>query len=1282
MSSTDLSLVLPVIDGTLTLDSNTAPEPVFADQLSRLNEDARIVVENATRNVSGETVTVTGTAKLFGSEGLKVTAVATDSPDGPALTIRFTTIDGNPGLDAWRFSDSFPNLPAFRTGQPDAKGDGTSTESDLLDRLLLSDAGFVLANAAASDPLTGAAVPAGLSFVAWLDASSLLGLLGSLAIGGGKLLLAGPVLLPRPEETTPPLYQYPPKFAWQADRLVPGIHLCADLGIDATLGEKLHLHSVGLRIYSPTSQSWASANPTYTPALAASAKLEVPSAGIALDMTALGILSPEYLNWVGLFDGVSLGRLAELLDLAGADDLAQSLPEDVQAGLQTVGKLSLEAATLQLGKGFKLASVGMAVGIPQLDTQVLPGFRLGGLVANFQIGDPFGAARSLSVTLDAGVEFVGAPFDIELELPSLEASARLRQGISLPLGRLFTEVGLPAPPADLSVETMEFYADKDGSLSFSADMAASPGWTLELGPGPFILHDVRVLATRPAGSPPSGNFSGSVAFGDFDLSLDYQTPGDLVLRGELEEVKLLLLASKLSNQPVRLPAGFDLTLTDNYAVIRKEGADLSFLLATTMEELGTVAFQVRRLGGGNSSWGFAAGVDLSAGADAAARRLSALPGLSGLKIFEDIFRLDELVLVVSSFDDPEFSFPNLDVFDAPAMGKGKINLPSGGGVIAGLNAHARWTLDTTAKEQKLLRRILGLNPSLGITLQIGLNPAENSRLYTRQKTTLAGLPLSCELGGQIVDRRAGLFLTGTVQTRISGKDQTFDVTMLLVANGALFSGSMVGTVMFEGIQLSNLALVAGCDWEGIPSLGVAATLVARSIKSSLAVFFDSTDPSRSLLAGSLSELSLKDVLDTFAGPVAPSEVDAVLGRVALLGTSDFTLDAATADALDNLRLEDVSKAFKAKGVKLPGSSAQVLLNVAQRGGKWFLTDLTQMLHYQAVKTPGGIRVTLEPQLYCAPQATTLGGLRFDEGFFLNSGMDILGFRAMAKVFIKIRQGIAVDGSLDRIVIGGPQLFCLESADGSRGPHLSAATFRQPTQPNPDLQSPHFLLDGRIALLGLKSNTYVKLSSSGFIFDTKGSLPNLYDYNLKGRFAGPADLGVGGDLNIKVGTLDFGPLGKITIGSGVAGKLDVGVGRAKSWARFTGGFELAGKTFNLPPIDLDVNSASLLDLPTRVIDEVRKLLSGLLGDPRRWSELALGGAITGISNIPAILESQFRLPAQEAQRLLSGLPGGKEVLDAAAKTAADAAKAAADAAAKAAADAAKAAADAAKKLWPF
>lgn len=1219
-SATDL---LPVTNGSLTLDARSAPGDVLADQLARITGGAPIVVRAATRTVAGNTVTVTGRADVLNVPDVPVTVTAAPGADGPVVTARFVLIEGAPTANAWRFSRSFPTLAPLFVRPPTPLPEGAAIPH-LLDSLVLSDAALVLTTAESIDAVTQAPLVAGLNFVARCAPTGFLGLLGSVVSGGGPVKLYGPISIPRPTELTLPIAKLPAlKFPWQLPSVPPGIHLVADLGVDHRLGSALRLHDVGLRIYCPASKAWAAANPTFAPIVAASAKLAIPSAQMTLDLTALGIENPNRLSLYGIFEGVTLANLGALVDLAGAGDLASALPDDVKSAL---GKLELTSISIALGSGMAVQQVGVGVGMPGIDTNILPGFTLRDLTANFSVNQPFASSRSVALMLEGSVDFIGIPLDVAVYLPEGAAHGRTTGAISVPLSAIFGRLGLPQPP-DLTVNELQAEIAKDGTFGFAARAASGPAWTIDLGPVPLTIADVAVIAKRSAQAGSSARLGGVISLGDdVRLAVAYETPGNFTMRGELPEVRLLQLIGKLANQALPLPGGFDITLTDASVLIEKSGpTDLTFQLAATVPDFGLAAFEARRVAGQNA-WGFAFGADLSRA------RLSSLPGLGALKPFDDLFQLDQLTVVAASFADPGFQFPALAAFASPTLAGGRLALPSSGGVIAGLNIHAQWTLGGS-QEQELLRKLLSLEPHLAVTVQVGKIPAQDTRLYVGYATAIGGMPLVCQFGAQLKGSQAAFFLSGTLKANIQGKPIEFQVEMLFVAGGAFISGSMVGSVSFEGLTLSNLALVIGVNWAGVPSGGIACTLSVQSFQSSLALFVDSTQPSRSLVAGAVSNLSLKDVVETIARGKVPGELEPVLTFAQLLHTREFAIDAALAEDLDNLKLERVAAAFAANGVTLPASSQNVLLVKGEQGKSWFVTNLADnMRHYQLERAGNRIRVMLNPQFYCVPQTSSIGALRFEQGFFLSGRLKTPVLDGSVTILVNPSQGIAADGEMNRLIIWKEQLFSLTSADGKGGPRVSVATFSQPTHPDPNLRRPHFLIDGNMRLLGLSRRTYVTASEQGFAFALDGQVAPALSVDLKGRFNSLQDFTAGGTLDIGVGRIDLGPLGSVNIGTGVKARLDASFNGSAVKATVAGGFQFAGETLSIPNIDLNLDEG-LLQLPRRAADEVAKVLKAFLSDVGRWVALVGRALIGGVADMAGTLKDTFKVPLEDAAKHL-------------------------------------------------
>ncbi len=1217
----DNASVFPITAaGEAMLDAGSAPS--LADALLRCTGGSPIVITGAVRTWVDGVVRVTGAAHILGVAAAQTELYATLDANGAvmSLLVRFTLIEGEGTIGAnWVFSRSFADLPPKETVS--FEGGGQSVR--FLDTLPFRDAAFVLTDTdGAIDPVTANPLVSGLNFSARLRPTGVLGLLETTVGGAEPLPVYGPVIIPLPAELQRPA---PPGMVlpWRLNPLPAGVFLKIDLSIDKSFG-KLRIHDADGRIYSPTTQAWLDANPNYGPLFGAEVTLDIASANMSTRIVTLDATRTSGLSLFALFEGTTLGGLASLADLTGAADLAAALPDDLRSAAAT---LELEVLTLVLGSNFSVLSASATVGYPNLETNLLAGFTVHSLAATFLVTDPFGTP-ALNAILTGNFTFLDVDFQTSIQIPAGVAFAQLTSGVTLPLSKLFTAASLPAPP-DLTIDDLQLEISKDGFYTAYVGMAAG-GWTLDLGPTTLTVQDVAAMVSHKAQGS-TGSIAGVLKFGDdLTLGLSYSTPGAFRAQGELPDVGLLQLVSHLTDLPLTLPDDFDLSLTDTVFLIQGDPGDLVFQLATTAADIGTFAFEAKRSGSG---WGFAAGLSL------AGSSLSTLSGLGGLRIFEDMFQLSGLVLVVSSFDDPGFQLPALAAFNSPVLNAGGRTLPAAvGGVIAGLNVHGTWTLDGS-QQQDLLKTLLGLDPTLAITLQIGEQPSKNSRLYVEYDTHIEGHPLSCKFGGQIQNSELGLFLEGTFTVAIQGSDHAFAVTLLFVENGAFISGSMLGTVQFDvlgvSFTLADLVLVIGVDWEGIPSLGVACTLQIDDFNSSLAIFFDSADPSRSLVAGSVSDLSLLDILTRIAEvPSPPTQLSDLLPVVTLVGTDAFKVaDPAFPAALNSLDHSAIQTAF-AGHATLGASSTDQLIVKGTDGASWFLTDMKTMTHYELDVQPGGVRVRKNPQIYFVPQDMALGLLTFKQGILINSGLKFLVFQADVEIMARPTEGVLIEGSLNKIVLGTENLFSIESKDGTTGPILSACTFTRPDQIDDRLKDPHFLLDCRINLLSFKREACILISSSGMTAAIDGDVCPGVRCNLNVRIASYNDFSAEGTVHAGIGSLDLGPLGTVNIDTGADLDMTVGMSGPEAFARLTGGFEFAGSTINLPDIDLDVNTGSLLNLPDELIEKaIQALKDFLLGDAGKWAKWVADKVITGVEDVASVLKDVFNKTEEEIKAIM-------------------------------------------------
>jgi hypothetical protein len=1163
MDFTALQQALTPAGSTVTISTETLPAP-FADFLKSYyaKQGRQIVISNAqlTSDAARGVVAITGRANVLDAANLPVAAsFSLDATGNVAAVLRYTLLDLGSASSGWKFSWLLRELPgelslgalalAAQLGMPaqKARRDGFLF-GDLpsnLDRMPLGGADLLVTTGAYTDPETQLAFGGGIHFLGQLQPMALLGPLGTVmestrtvAIRGELVVIADPTQLVLPELSSDPFAVtiYP----WEVTPALPGVHLQAALGLETRLGN-LVLRDTALRLYSPPSADLVSDADPLRPLIALTGRFLIPSANIELD--AIARMPSQAGETDALLEarchGLSIANLAAMADLAGAGDSISALPDSLGGVIRGLAKLELTDVVLRLTHGTSGASVAwasFAVGAPGARWNVWRDvLAITDLGLRVNVTDPFGGSgtRSTDVAVTGTALIEGVPIEV---VASTSASGFSLAGVllakqTLPLAKLMKTWAPDLPvPGDLTVDQLRVSYASGGVFRLSGTLAQDPGWKIAVGPGSLAIEDVVFDLSVPASGSATGSFRGAIAFSPgVKLAMAYDLPGSFVLRATCDEISLRGLAATLSNQKVWLPNGFDLTLRDSSVLISSTSGtqgSLVFQLATRVEGAGLFAFEARDRAGG--AWGFVAGFDLGAS------QASSLPGLAELAAFERMLHLGKLMLVVATFADAQFQFPDAAQFQNPRIGSGKVPLPGAGGIAAGLNLFAEWSIDGSDKVQKMLAKLLGLGATMDVTLQVS---EQQTRLFFRYDGKLLGQPMSAMCGVQSVGAQLSWFLAGTLTAKIQGHPQVFDVAMAVTPGGALFSGDMKGATAVDcgPFKLSQLALEVGVDWAGIPSLGIAATIDVKQFESSVAVFFDSTDPARSLVAGSLGDLTMKDVFDTLTGGAAKSPIDGVLKSIAIRGTGAFSIAGDLAADLDGLVFDKVAGAFAAAKVQIPAASSQLLLVVNKKGAAWHLTDLTTMRHYQLKKSGDKIQVSIAPQFYFAPQPTSIGMQRYPQAFFLDAALAFAGFDAAVKVDISAGKGIAVDAQMDRITILDDNLFSISALQGGGGPKLSLGTFQQPNQPDEKFRPPHFYVNGRMGLLGAKTGVYASISAQGIDLELKGSLVPSVSFDLDVRF-GKAGLGAAGSCKVGVNTVDLGSLGKAKINT----TLDVSV----------------------------------------------------------------------------------------------------------------------------------------------
>lgn len=1051
-------------------------DPRVRDLLRTWNGGRPLVIQRAALAAAGadaDDVVVTGTIAFRNVDGAPVTVRFRPVGDGVAVRARIAL------PVTWRFSQSFPDLPV----SIDLRGPLTAAQSPLLDLLTLSAAAFVLATHDHVDEDSGAALPAGLSFVARLKLVGLFGVIEH-TMGGGReeLVISGPIVAAPPVPTAP-LPPAEPVVPVPSTEPLPGINLRAALDTNATLGP-LSLRDTALVLYCPPNVDWLRRHLERPPTvfyggtlhggdrLAVDVWAALDPGGDAVVFTA----QPE--------DGLAGIRIADLAGLLGGDEVTEQLgPQLGELGAVTLRTMSLGLAT----EPPELDSVSATIGLDGMRFAPFGDLlEITDLHATLVATSPLAPTRSVQVILGGRFSIDDAEFTVVITVPDFTISVDVHEQPALPLAA-FMRTYLPdvPPVGDLTVDRLRLTARPGVAYNLAARLAPHPSaWTVPLGPETLEISDVSLALGRAGGTGFTGAFSGRLMLAGAGLDVGFQVPGPFVLRADLPRLSLTALVDALTDQPVEFPPGFDIVLERARIRIERRATDLALVLGVQIEDYGSLAVDIRRTG---TRWGFAAGFALPAGWRF--ERLS-----EALAPLDDAFRFDRMVLVIASFDDPGFEFPDLSAFGDPAITHPRITLPSGAapGVKAGLNAFAEMDFGGD-QGLDLIKQSLHLDQAtLDVLVQIGINPMSALVSAGITGSFNGNLRFTGALRVQLAGGSASIGLLGKVALTANGEPLTFTAELNITPNGALMAGTMPdpwhNAFGVQGLVLSGLALLVGISWELIPAIGIAATMSLGDFAGSAALLFDGTQPTRSLLAGSISDLGLDDVAETLVGGEAqiPDTVAPVLAGCRLEGTHLFDVPATLAADFDTAEVTpQIAAAFQSPGRLTVPTGAGSLLTVAQPGRRWHLTDRTTLRHYGIERRGAVLAVSRDVQLYVAPEPTLIGQLLFPAGTRLTAGLTAFGFGGHVDVDVNANIGISAAATL--LPINAGEIFSLTGSGGTSGPMFSLATYDAPGAP---VRGPHCVVSGSVTMLGFTRDIDLRLSRDGFSLTVSADLFNV------------------------------------------------------------------------------------------------------------------------------------------------------------------------------------------------
>lgn len=1236
-------------------------------------------------------------AALIGADPAKVEValkidVIAPLPDGRRLPLQgqFTLTEqgtlavtaiwydlGVPGEGAWVFSRLFTDLPPFDPSWPEGGA--------LLDLFRFSRAKLVFAGPAGCT-VDGQKVSEGAWVVGTLADLALLRKQGFLPPNIGfdrEVGLKARIVMPDQAETVIPCDRIP----WHgAAERVPGIDLRLDLGWSFD-HDVLNFSEFAFHLYTPHSREWQAKNPSYEPMLGLGGHLTIlreaarEAGAKELDVWLSGVFSPGQAG-ITIFadlENATLGNMARIAKLVQVVEQVDAIPgfgKFLDFSLQriTVGLMlndvvpSVETVSVKIGfkTGWELPLIGIGVQ---------------NLYGTFTLGKWGNPGWSTSAVVGGEIVIDKSILDMRYELSSRSLFAELRADMPLRVEELLKKINLGfSIPTDfhLPIDHLEIEIRDFKEYYISALLLDSNACTIDIGDAKLAVSNLELEIEKLDGADTALSVRGVVDFNEsVSLDLSYRSPGNVCVRGTFREFSLQSLLQKLLPDFARTLGGFDLAFKESWIQIEKAGDGYGLQAFVDVEGAVSAGFALRRKGG---QWGAALG--LSTGTtlkDFLAKHRVLKP----LEEFADCIGLEGFTLILSSVAEAEFEFPAAAKFTNAFPGFTGQDLalqPSAGGaaglrtsVVKGLNLLIDLDLGKN-REAKALAEWLGYPVNNGMTLRgqfsISLpRPSDESRFWIavaprEAPKQIAGGSFDGKFGIALKSGNFGVFAEGKFHFSVDGRAASVSVVAKVVPNGVLVGGSYTGPALkfsFGGgvVQLNDLALAVGIDFEGIPSVGLAGTADFCGHGASVAVMIDSTNPMQSILVGSVSDITIGAIVKALKIPGLPADTlpelvrDVGLSSIDAFPITDADIDVKT--ILDKHDLAKLNEAFRKSSEKAPDGSVSLATEVSrvlisnghqEENGdmRWHVSDLEAKRHYTIVKkAAGGYMVKYRPQIYIVPQSSDIAGLSFKQGICVKGMITHFLYKLYVNAEISMDSGVSILARFPKpITLLHERVFCVsaavEAADinaapatgeaGGTGPELSVCTYKRPNQLIERYREPHVLLTGQVSILGLVvSRIYISIAANQVLFDftSRQILAGVnFHVDIKRIDDATVDLKIGGSLEFGFRRkVPLEVLGIANIDTLAVGRVDIAHRTGGSLAATLGAkLALLGREIEIAAVTLTVSS-DLMDAAGLILDEVKAATIGSLKDVGRWIAMIDEGFIEPISRAAGELARVMR-----------------------------------------------------------
>jgi hypothetical protein len=877
--------------------------------------------------------------------------------------------------------------------------------------------------------------------------------------------------------------------------------------------EIVEFNNLSLRIYCPPDQDFVQNNISYTPCQVFYGNANVPSLNNDEIECWINYI-PSMLAFEVFFnfkDNNSLNSLEKISKLCGDNKITESLPSALNN--TQLGKLKITNLNINFNLLNKMPSLdGVMINISMGDAKwsiLNNSIQIDKIRSTFSYTTDEFSENKFRVRISGEVKIWGIDWDVSASNENgftLYLNKKINPAIHL--GKFLTDnlkiKNIPTIP-DLTIDSFQSEISPKSHIEIMTVMAANGNvWKIPVGITSIKLSDMLLYIHYDFGNESSyqGYIAGTLAIDALKVRATCALPAkDISIQAQLPDFDLRKLTEKFCDTSIPWPGNFNIQLTDSVVLFEKNNTDYLLKLATLVNNSCFLVFQIKKTA---NNTGFILGLNIDG--SELTNQLEGW-GLTILKKLLDILKLDKLVLVISTSDDNNYKFPDGDTFNIPAFKNQTISIPGSNGIVKGFNFMAEWEIDTTgSKELECLQKFLQLKAKTAIILQV--TPPDDINFYASCNATICGTTADMQFGAKLKDGKPSFYAKGDIKLSIHNTPLDVALEVGITPNGAFGSGtlkSQTDFVDFGFFKLGNLALQIGMDFEGVPSFGFAGSITSgEKFNSSIAVLFDSSDPKKSMVAGSVSDLSLYDVLKTFIKQSTDCEsviamnqsivdVEDVFKKFKISGTNtrEWIISNELKEYLDNAEISKISDEFSKNGINIPSDAKNVFFSIGQKGKSWFITDLSdKMKHYEVfLNEDNKIRVSLEAQLYVAPDDTQIGEIKYQAGYFINALLEICNFHVLVYIEMNYDKGFSINEYMDPIEFGNG-LVCISGVQNhqplkDKGPHLHISSY----------ESPFVRLNAYVSILKVTREYDCTITSDGFNIDFEFT-NNLIEFKLK------------------------------------------------------------------------------------------------------------------------------------------------------------------------------------------